>query len=42
MDNELEQLQDQIPPDETSGILVEGFIKIHDPDTGEVFVEERA
>ena len=29
-------------PDENSGVLVEGLIKIFDPETTEVFVEGRA
>lgn len=29
-------------PDENSGVLVESLIKIHDPETQEVFVEGRA
>lgn len=29
-------------PDETSGLLVESKIKIFDPETGEVMLEERA
>jgi hypothetical protein len=29
-------------PNETGSIKVEGFIRIHDPKTQEVFVEKRA
>ena len=29
-------------PNETGSIRVEGFVKIHDPKTKEVFVEKRA
>lgn len=29
-------------PDERSGVYVQGHIKIFDPNTGEVFVENRA
>jgi hypothetical protein len=29
-------------PNETGSISVEGFVKIHDPKTKEVFVEKRA
>ena len=29
-------------PDETGSISVEGFVKIHDPNSKEVFVEKRA
>jgi hypothetical protein len=29
-------------PDVTAGIYVAGHIKIHDPESGEVFVENRA
>ena len=32
----------QTAPDETSGILIEGFIKIFDPETKEVYIQERA
>ena len=28
-------------PDETSGVHVQGHIKIHDPESGEVFVDKR-
>ena len=33
--------QDQ-KPDENSGILFQGFLKIHDPETGEVYKQGRA
>jgi hypothetical protein len=29
-------------PNETGSVRVEGFVKIHDPKTKEVFVEKRA
>jgi hypothetical protein len=29
-------------PDESQGIVVTGFLKIHDPETGEIIVQGRA
>lgn len=39
-----EQMENQKPkrkPDETGGVHVQGHIKIHDPETGEVFIDKR-
>ena len=36
-----ENTQDDIKPDESSGIHVQGHIKIFDPESGEVFVDKR-
>ena len=39
----MEEKEDQAStPDENSGVLVEGKIRIFDPETEEVFVEGRA
>ena len=37
----MKKTQDQTVPDENSGVLLEGHIKIFDPDTEEVFVDKR-
>lgn len=29
-------------PDENSGILFQGFLKIHDPETGKIYTQGRA
>jgi len=29
-------------PDENPGILFQGFLKIHDPETGEIYMQGRA
>jgi hypothetical protein len=46
MDKKIQELlsnpQPAKQPDERSGINVQGHIKIFDPDTKEVFVQERA
>jgi hypothetical protein len=43
MDNENEAIEEQQPtPDDMSGVHVESFIKIFDPDTGDIIVEGRA
>lgn len=39
--DETEKL-DQIVPEEKSGIYVQGFVRISDPDTGEILLETRA
>ncbi len=42
MEEKMEQVQqtEQKKPDESSGIYVRGHIKIHDPETGEVFIDK--
>jgi len=40
-DQTMNEKQDQKLPDENSGVLLEGHIKIFDPDTDEVFVDKR-
>jgi hypothetical protein len=37
-----EQIEEIKQPDENSGILVQGFFKITDPDTGEIIVQGRS
>lgn len=37
-----EQKQEQAKPDEIGGINLQGHVKIFDPETNEVFVNERA
>jgi hypothetical protein len=37
-----EPMEQQKKPDVTAGIYVAGHIKIHDPESGEVYVENRA
>lgn len=37
-----EKLEETDPPDENSGILFQGFLKIHDPETGEIYTQGRA
>lgn len=36
-----DQIKDQAKPNETSGVYIEGHIKIHDPESGEVFRDQR-
>jgi hypothetical protein len=31
-----------VEPDENSGIMFQGFLKIHDPETGEIYTQGRA
>lgn len=42
MEEKMEQVQqtEQKKPDESSGIYVRGHIKIHDPETGEVYIDK--
>ena len=40
--NSKEQKQPIVKPDEIGGINLEGHIKIFDPETNEIFVNERA
>lgn len=42
MEEKMEQVQqmEQKKPDEASGIYVRGHIKIHDPESGEVFIDK--
>ena len=42
MPNQLKPEPNAKRPNETGTISVEGFIKIHDPKSKEVFVEKRA
>jgi len=34
--------QNPVKPDENSGILFQGFLKISDPETGEIYTQGRA
>jgi len=42
----IEESQDQEPevaePDEHGGIFIQGFLRIHDPESGETIVQGRA
>lgn len=43
MDNEQQLIEEQQQtPDDMSGVHVESFIKIFDPETGDIIVEGRA
>lgn len=37
-----ENSDDESELDEHSGIILQGFLKIHDPETGEIIVQGRA
>lgn len=37
-----EQEEQNLKPDENSGILFQGFLKILDPETGEIYMQGRA
>lgn len=41
-DNETENIQEDHKPDETSGLMLDSKLRIFDPETGEVYFEERA
>ena len=41
MTEQTEQTQKPKPVDENQGVLIEGHIKIFDPETEEVFVDKR-
>lgn len=34
--------QESVAPDEHGGIYVQGFLKIHDPESGEIILQGRA
>jgi len=40
-EKETEQVE-KVEPDENSGILFQGFLKISDPETGEIYTQGRA
>lgn len=37
-----EKTQEAATPDENNGVVVQGFIKIYDPESGEILVQARA
>lgn len=37
-----QELQEDTHPDENGGLYIQGFFKIHDPETGEVITQGRA
>jgi hypothetical protein len=37
-----EVLEEKTTPDENTGILVQGFFKISDPETGEIIIQGRS
>lgn len=39
---EQEKTQEDHQPDEHGGILLQGFLRIHDPETGEIILQGRA
>ena len=39
MDSDKETVEAKTPPNESTGIYVRGFVKITDPESGQVYVE---